>query len=119
MCLIELNVKTRKIKQLIKMISFYILFKTTLTYQTGFLHDFFIFKQLYKTILFTSVIQTYMKKKLIANIREEKNRDFVFREILNTFEIKPISPSGVFCLGVYYTRDNTYKDCYIRQGRSQ
>jgi hypothetical protein len=34
-------------------------------------------------------------------------------------EIKPISPSGVFCLGVYYTRDNTYKDCYIRQGRSQ
>jgi hypothetical protein len=40
------------------MISFYILFKTTLTYQTGF---FFNFKQLYKTILFTSVIQTYMK----------------------------------------------------------
>ena len=29
------------------------------------------------------------------------------------------SPSGVFCLGVYYTRDNTDKDCYIRQGRSQ
>ncbi len=28
-------------------------------------------------------------------------------------------PSGVFCLGVYYTRDNTHKDCYIRQGRSQ
>jgi hypothetical protein len=57
--------------------------------------------------------------KLIANIREEKNRDIVFREIINTLEIKPISPSGVFCLGVYYTRDNTYKDCYIRQGRSQ
>jgi hypothetical protein len=34
-------------------------------------------------------------------------------------EIKSISPSGVFCLGVYYTRDNTYKDCYIRQGGSQ
>jgi hypothetical protein len=33
-------------------------------------------------------------------------------------EIKPISPSGVFCLGVYYTRDNIYKDCYIRQGHS-
>ncbi len=29
------------------------------------------------------------------------------------------SPSGVFCLGVYYTRDNTDKDRYIRQGRSQ
>jgi hypothetical protein len=61
MCLIELNVETRKIKQLIKMISFYILFKTTLTYQNGFLHYFFILKQLYKTILLTSVIQTYMK----------------------------------------------------------
>jgi hypothetical protein len=57
--------------------------------------------------------------KLIANIREEKNRDIVFREIINTLEIKPISLSGVFCLGVYYTRDNTYKDYYIRQGRSQ
>jgi hypothetical protein len=44
-----------------KMISFYILFKITLIYQIGFLHYFFIFKQLYKTILFTSVIQTYMK----------------------------------------------------------
>jgi hypothetical protein len=43
------------------MISFYILFKTTLIYQTGFLHYFFIFKQLYKTTLFTSVLQTYMK----------------------------------------------------------
>jgi hypothetical protein len=43
----------------------------------------------------------------------------VFREIINNLEIKPISPSGVFCLGVYYTRDNTDKDCYIRQGRSQ
>ena len=43
----------------------------------------------------------------------------MFREIINTLEIKPISPSGVFCLGVYYTRDNTDKDCYIRQGRSQ
>jgi hypothetical protein len=61
MCLIELNIETRKIKQLIKMISFYILFKTTLIYQTGFLHYFFSFKQLYKTILFTSVIQTYKK----------------------------------------------------------
>jgi hypothetical protein len=46
--------------------------------------------------------------KLIANIREEKNRAIVFREIINTLEIKPISPSGVFCLGVYYTRDNIY-----------
>jgi hypothetical protein len=51
-------------------------------------------------------------------MREEKNRDIVFREIINTLEIKPISPSGVFCSGVYYTRDNIYKDCYIRQGRS-
>jgi hypothetical protein len=57
--------------------------------------------------------------KTNTNIREEKNRDVVFREIINTLEIQPISPSGVFCLGVYYTRDNTYKDCYIRQGRSQ
>jgi hypothetical protein len=56
MCLIELNIETRKIKQLIKMISFYNLFKTTLIYQTGFLHYFFIFKQLYNTTLFTSVI---------------------------------------------------------------
>jgi hypothetical protein len=32
---------------------------------------------------------------------------------------KPISPEGVFCSGVYYTRENTYKDCYIRQECSQ
>ncbi len=32
---------------------------------------------------------------------------------------KPISPEGVFCSGVYYTRENTYKDCYILQDCSQ
>jgi len=37
------------------------MFKMTLTYQPGFLHYFFIFKQLYKTTLFIAVIQTYMK----------------------------------------------------------
>ncbi len=52
-------------------------------------------------------------------IREEKNRDIVFRESTNNMEAKPISPKGVVCLGVYYTRDNTYKDCYIRQERAQ
>ncbi len=31
------------------------LFKMTLTYQPGFLHYFFIFKQLFKTFLFTAV----------------------------------------------------------------
>jgi hypothetical protein len=43
----------------------------------------------------------------------------VFREIINTMETRPISPKGVFCSGVYYTRDDTYKDCYIQQGCSQ
>jgi hypothetical protein len=43
----------------------------------------------------------------------------VFREIINTMETRPSSPKGVFCSGVYYTRDNTYKDCYIRQECSQ
>jgi hypothetical protein len=47
---------------------------------------------------------------------KKKNRDIVFREIINTTETKPISPKGVFCSGEYYTRDKTYKDCYIRQG---
>jgi hypothetical protein len=32
---------------------------------------------------------------------------------------KPIAPKGVFCSGVYYERENTYKGCYIRQERSQ
>jgi hypothetical protein len=52
-------------------------------------------------------------------IREDKNRDIVFREIINTMETRPISPKGVFFSGVYYTRDDTYKDCYIQQGCSQ
>jgi hypothetical protein len=43
----------------------------------------------------------------------------VFREIINTMETRHSSPKGVFCSGVYYTRDNTYKDCYIRQECSQ
>ncbi len=59
---------------------------------TWFLHCFFIFKQLYKTILFTAV-------------REGKNRDIVFWEIINTMETRPISPTGAFCSGVYYTRE--------------
>ena len=116
MCLIELNVETRKIKQLIKIISFYILFKTTLIYQNGFLHYFFILKQLYKTILFTSVIQTYMKTN--SKHQGRKKQGHFVQGDNKHFGNKPISPSGVFCLGVYYTRDNTDKDCYIRQGRS-
>ena len=66
-----------------KKTQFHILFKMTLTYQPGFLHNFFIFKQLYKMILFTTV-------------REEKNRDIVFREIINTLEIKPIPHQEYF-----------------------
>jgi hypothetical protein len=46
-------------------------------------------------------------------IREEKNRDIVFREVINTMETRPISPKGVFCSRVYYTRDDTYKDCLL------
>jgi hypothetical protein len=46
---------------------------------------------------------------LFTAVREEKNRDIVFREIINTMETRPISPKGVFCSGVYYTRDNKYK----------
>jgi hypothetical protein len=38
----------------------HILFKMTLTYQTGFLHLFFIFKQLYTTI---TAVYTSGKKK--------------------------------------------------------
>ncbi len=96
MYLLELNVQTWNTKKLIKITPFHILFKMTLTYQTCFLHYSFIFKQLYKMTLFTAV-------------REEKNRDIVFREIINTMETRPISPKGVFCSGVYYTRDNKYK----------
>ncbi len=88
---------------------FHILFKMTLTYQPGFLHYFFIFKQLYKTLLFTAVNTS----------GKNKNRDIVFREIINISQTKPISPTGVFCSGVYYTRDITYKECFIRQGCSQ
>jgi hypothetical protein len=99
------------------MISFYILFKTTLTYQNGFLNYFFILKQLYKTILFTSVIQTYMKTN--SKHQGRKKQGHFVQGDNKHFGNKPISPSGVFCLGVYYTRDNSYKDCYIRQGRSQ
>jgi hypothetical protein len=75
---------------------FHILFKMTLTYQPGFSHYFFIFKQLYKTIPFTAVICSIY-------IREKKNRDIVFKEIINTMETRPICPQGVFCSGVYYT----------------
>ncbi len=32
---------------------------------------------------------------------------------------RPISPKGVFFSGVFYTRDYTDKDCYIRQECSQ
>jgi hypothetical protein len=46
---------------------------------------------------------------------KKKNRDIVFREIINTVETKHISSKGVFCSGVYYTRESTYKDCYKRQ----
>ena len=107
MYILELNVETWNIKKLIKMTPFHILFKMTLTYQPCFLHYSFIFKKLYKMTLFTAVF------------REEKNRDIVFREIINTKETRPIFPKGVFCSGVYYTRDKIYKDCYIRQGCSQ
>jgi hypothetical protein len=41
---------------------FHILFKMTLTYQPSFLHYFFIFKQLYKMILFTTVYTSGKKK---------------------------------------------------------
>ncbi len=50
---------------------------------------------------------------LFKAVREEKNRDIVLREIINTMETRPISPKGVFFSGVYYTRDDTYKDCYV------
>jgi hypothetical protein len=90
------------------MTPFPILFKMTLTYQLGFLLYFFIFKQLYKMILITAV---YTGKN--------KNMGIVFREIVNTMETTPFSPKGVFCLGVYYTRENSYKDCYRWQERSQ
>jgi hypothetical protein len=56
---------------------------------------------------------------LFTAVREEKNRDIVFREVINTMETRPISPKGVFCSRVYYTKDDTYKDCYIQQGCSQ
>jgi hypothetical protein len=50
---------------------------------------------------------------------KKKNRDIVFREIINTVETKHISPQGVFCSGVYYTRDSTHKDCrnVLNKGR--
>jgi hypothetical protein len=38
------------------------LFKMTLTCKPGFLHYFFIFRQLYKTILFTAVYKSGKKK---------------------------------------------------------
>jgi hypothetical protein len=91
------------------MTPFHILFKMTLTYQPCFLHNSFIFRQLYKMTLFKAVYTSGKKK----------NRGIVFREIINTMETRPIFPKGVFCSGVYYTRDNIYKDCYIRQGCSQ
>ncbi len=72
MYLLELNVETCYTKKLIKS-PIQILFKMTLTCKPGFLHYFFIFKQLYKTILFT--VSQY--------IREEKNRDIVSREIIH------------------------------------
>jgi hypothetical protein len=56
--------------------------------------------------------------KLLANIREETNRDIVFREIINTSETRPISLNRNILFRsilLYYTWDNTYKGCYIRQ----
>jgi hypothetical protein len=86
---------------------FHILFKMTLTYQPCFLHYSFIFKQLYKMTLFKAVHQG------------RKKQGHCVQGDYKHFGNQTHSPSGVFCLGVYYTRDNTDKDCYIRQGRSQ
>jgi hypothetical protein len=92
-----------------KKTQFHILFQMTLSYQPGFLHNFFIFKQLYKMILFTTVYTSGKKKKQGHCVQGDHKH----------FGNQTHSPSGVFCLGVYYTRDNTDKDCYIRQGRFQ
>ena len=64
MYILEINVETWNIKKLIKMPPFHILFKMTLTYQAGFLHYFFIFKQLYKMILFTAKTGTLCSGRL-------------------------------------------------------
>ncbi len=69
---------------------FHILFKMTLTYQLGF----------YIISKFLSTVQNNPIYSSLA-IREEKNRDIVFREVINTMETKPISPQEVFCSGVY------------------
>ena len=45
-----------------KKTQFHILFKMTLTYQPGFLHYSFIFKQLYKMTLFKAVYTSGKKK---------------------------------------------------------
>jgi hypothetical protein len=60
-----------------------------------------------------------LANKILRQSRTKNLQIFDNSSVKISFRIKPISPSGVFCLGVYYTRDNTYKDCYIRQGRSQ
>ncbi len=60
--------------------------------------------------------QSYLQQ---STHQGRKERDIVFREIINTIETRPMSPTVVFCSGVYYTRDNTYKDCYIRHECSQ
>jgi hypothetical protein len=86
----------------------HILLEMTLTYQTGFYINSSFLSNCTNDPIYSSLY-----------IREEKYRDIVFREIIHTMKTKPIFPKGVFCSVVYNTRENTYKDCYIRQERSQ
>jgi hypothetical protein len=55
-------------------------------------------------------------------IREEKNRDIVFREIINTMETRPVSPKEYFVQeyfiqGITHTRAVIYCRDVLNKGR--
>jgi hypothetical protein len=86
------------------MTPFHILFKMTLTYILVFYIN--------SSFLSNCTKQPYLHKG-------RKKQGHCVQGDYKDIKTKPISPEGVFCSGVYYTRENTYKDCYIRQECSQ
>jgi hypothetical protein len=108
MYLFELNVETWKIKKLMKMTPFHILFKMTLTSKLVF--------YIYSLFLSNCTKQPYLQQSMHKG---RKKQGHCVQGDYKHIKTKPISPEGVFCSGVYYTRENTNKDCYKRQECSQ
>jgi hypothetical protein len=56
-----------------------------------------------KSVLFKTKMDITLT--LISNIRKDKKGHCAQEDYVNTLKTKPISLTGIFYLGIYYTRD--------------